>query len=288
MQNLIPKDPTALLTSLKSFLFAYGIKLLIALVIIIVGRIAIKIVRGIMKRIFTRMKVDTTLSAFGVNIIAGLMHAFIIIAALGEIGVETSSLVAIIGAASLAVGFALQGSLGNFAAGVLIIILKPFKIGDYVCAGGESGAVSDISIFTTSFTTPDNKVVMIPNTAIMGSAITNYTKENRRRIDLVIGIGYDDNIRKAEQVFKHILDNEPRILKDPAYTIGILELGDNSVNFAVRPWVETADYWPTYFDLMKNIKLHLDANGISIPYPQRDVHLYYPKQDEEEQKEIAE
>ncbi len=278
----MPQNMESIIETIKTFLIAYGFKLLLALVIIIVGRIAIKIVRKIVQHMFNRIKVDSTLSTFGLNIIAGIMHAFIIIAALGQIGVETSSLVAIVGAAGLAVGFALQGSLGNFASGVLIIVLKPFRLGDYVAAGGESGTVSDISIFTTTFTTPDNKIIILPNTAIMSSSITNYTKADHRRIDLVVGIGYDDDIRKAEQVFKNILENEPRVLKEPAYTIGVLELGDNSVNFAVRPWVATADYWPTYFDLMKNIKLQLDANGISIPYPQRDVHLHYPEQNTEE------
>ncbi len=266
----------------KSFLFTYGIKILIAIVIIIVGRIAIKIVRGILNRMFKRLKVEPTLAAFGTNITSGLLHVFVVIAALGELGVETTSFVAIIGAAGLAVGFALQGSLASFAAGVLIIVLKPFKIGDYINAGGESGTVTDIGIFAMTLNTPDNKVIIIPNTEVMGGSITNYSKEARRRIDLVIGIGYDDDIRKAEQIFKSILDNEERVLKDPAYTIGVLELGDNSVNFAVRPWVATSDYWPTYFDLMRKIKLTLDANGISIPYPQRDVHIHYPETEEKE------
>ncbi len=261
--------------AVKIFLINYGLKLLIALVIVIVGRLAIKIIRNILKKMFTKMKVEETLSAFLINIVSGLLHAFLVIAVLGQIGVDTTSFVAIIGAAGLAVGFALQGSLASFAAGVLIILLKPFKLGDFITAGGESGTVTDISIFSTRLNTPDNKVVIVPNTDIMGGSITNYSRENQRRIDLVIGVGYDDDLRRVEEIFKQILDAEPRVLKDPAYTIGVLELGDNSVNFAVRPWVKTSDYWPTYFDLMKKIKLTLDANGVSIPYPQRDVHVHY-------------
>ncbi len=275
------------LETIKTFLITYGVKLLIALVIVIVGRIAIKIIRNILKKMFTKLKVEDTLSAFLINIVSGLLHAFLVIAVLGQIGIDTTSFVAIIGAAGLAVGFALQGSLASFAAGVLIILLKPFKLGDFITAGGESGTVVDISIFSTRLNTPDNKAVIVPNTDIMGGSITNYSRENRRRIDLVIGVGYDDDLKKVEAIFKKILDADERILKDPAYTIGVLELGDNSVNFAVRPWVATSDYWPTYFDLMRKIKLTLDANGVSIPYPQRDVHVHYPEKDAKQIEEGA-
>lgn len=271
-------DTTAisqLWTTIQQMAVMYGLKFLLAILIFVVGRLVIKVLVGGLKKFFSKRKFDATLTSFGLNIISGLLTAFVVIAALGELGVQTSSFVAIIGAAGLAVGFALQGSLASFAAGVLIIVLHPFKIGDFISAGGSDGTVSDIGIFTTSLTTIDNKTVVIPNTEIMGSTITNYTAKKTRRIDLVIGIGYDDNIRKVEGVLKSVLNKTPGILADPPYTIGVLELADSSVNFAVRPWVATSDYWPVYFDLMRAIKLALDENGINIPYPQRDVHLHY-------------
>lgn len=199
---------------------------------------------------------------------------FIIIAALATLGVQTTSFIAVIGAAGLAIGFALQGSLSNFAAGVMIIIFRPFKVGDYVEVGGASGTVEAIHIFSTIVNTPDNKKIIIPNSRVSGDTITNYSANDIRRVDLVVGVSYGDDIRKAKQILEKILSEEQRILKDPPFTIGVMELGDSSVNFAVRPWVKTSDYWAVYFDLTERVKTTFDENGISIPFPQRDIHLF--------------
>lgn len=266
-------------TTTRGILLNYGLKILLALVILIVGRWVIKLIIRSLRKFFKKRNVEPTLTSFGLNIIYGTLMAFVIIAALGQVGIQTTSFVAILGAAGLAVGFALQGSLASFAAGVLIIILRPFKIGDFIEAGGATGTVKDIGIFSSTLKTPDNKIIIVPNTNIMGGNITNYNFEDKRRIDLVIGVGYDDDIRQVEQLLKSILESEERILPEPASTIGVLELADSSVNFAVRPWVNTSDYWPVYFDLLKNIKLTLDANGITIPYPQQDVYLHQITED---------
>jgi small conductance mechanosensitive channel len=202
---------------------------------------------------------------------------FVVIAALAQVGIQTTSLIAILGAASLAIGLALQGSLANFAAGVLLIIFRPFKGGDYVECGGTAGAVEEIQIFTTQLSSPDNKKIIIPNAKVLGDNITNYSAKETRRVDLVIGVGYTDDLQKVEQVLQDVLAKDERVLKDPAPTIAVMELADSSVNFAVRPWVKTADYWSVYFDLTKKIKLRFDAEGIAIPFPQRDVHLYQEK-----------
>ncbi len=266
-------------TTTRGIVLNYGLKILLALVILIVGRWVIKLIIRSLRKFFKKRNVEPTLTSFGLNIIYGTLMAFVIIAALGQVGIQTTSFVAILGAAGLAVGFALQGSLASFAAGVLIILLRPFKIGDFIEAGGATGTVKDIGIFSSTLKTPDNKIVIVPNTNIMGGNITNYNFEDKRRIDLVIGVGYDDDIRQVEQLLKSILESEERILPEPASTIGVLELADSSVNFAVRPWVNTSDYWPVYFDLLKNIKLTLDANGITIPYPQQDVYLHQITED---------
>jgi small conductance mechanosensitive channel len=198
--------------------------------------------------------------------------------ALSQVGIQTTSFIAILGAAGLAVGLALQGSLSNFASGVLIIMLRPFKSGDFIEAGGKSGSVEKIEIFSTELRTPDNKVIIMPNSAIMSGAIVNYSREKTRRIDLVIGVSYEADLKQAKQVLQNVLDEEPRLLKTPAYTVAVSELADSSVNFVVRPWVNTSDYWPTYFSLVENIKLALDDAGIAIPFPQMDVHLHKDSQ----------
>jgi len=189
------------------------------------------------------------------------------------LGVDTTSLIALLGAAGLAVGLALQGSLQNFAAGIMLIIFRPFKAGDFVDAGGTSGTVEAIKIFNTILKTPDNREVIIPNGAIYGGTITNFSARSTRRIDMVFGIGYDDDIRKAKDVIKGILESDDRILKDPEFLIAVGELAAHSINFNVRPWVNSGDYWPVKFDLNERIKLAFDENGISIPYPQMDVHM---------------
>ncbi len=256
---------------------AYGLKIIYAILIFVFGRFLIKLLIKGLRKVLVRSKLDPTLTIFCLNLAYFSLLVFVAIAALGQIGIQTTSIVAVLGAAGLAIGLALQGSLSNFASGILIIILKPFKLGDFIDGGGASGIVQNIGMINTSLLTPDNKLISIPNSNIMGGAVTNFSAENQRRMDLVIGVGYDDDIRKVEKVLCHILDNEERILKEPAYRVGVLELADSSVNFAVRPWVKTSEYWDVYFDLMKQIKLVLDANGITIPYPQRDIHLHQDK-----------
>ncbi|HML76008.1 MAG TPA: mechanosensitive ion channel, partial [Anaerohalosphaeraceae bacterium] len=198
---------------------------------------------------------------------------FVAIAALSRLGVETTSLVAVIGAAGLAVGLALQGSLSNFAAGVLLIIFKPFRVGDFVEVAGAKGMVQEIQIFTTVLHSPDNVRIIIPNSQVTGANIINYTANDRRRVDLVIGISYGDDIAKAKQVITSVLLSDKRVMRDPAPVVAVLGLGDSSVNIAVRPWVKADDYWPTYFDLTENIKVSLEQNGLTIPFPQRDIHI---------------
>jgi small conductance mechanosensitive channel len=256
------------------WLAVYGLKVVGAIAIFVIGRIVISLLIKAMRRLFKRSDTDETLSRFLINLTKGLLLTVLIIATVGALGVETTSFIAILGAAGLAIGFALQGSLSNFASGVLIIVFRPFKKGDYVEAGGVSGSVEEVAIFNTVMRTPDNKKVIVPNGDILGGAITNYSAMETRRIDLVFGIGYEDDIRKAKDLLVKIVSEDERVLKDPGPTVAVSELGDSSVNFVCRPWVKTSDYWAVYFDLTEKVKLTFDAEGISIPFPQRDVHLY--------------
>ena len=267
-----------LMVQVQNWVMVFGMKFVVAIVILIIGRLVAKILRNSVKKLMNKREVDQTLVSFICNLIYILILTFAIIAALGQLGIQTASFIAILGAAGLAIGFALQGSLSNFAAGVLLIVFRPFKAGDFVEAGGAMGAVEAINIFTTHLTTPDNKAVIIPNSKIMGDNITNFSAKDQRRVDMVFGIGYGDNIQKAKKVIEDVLTKDSRVLKDPAPTIGLAELGDSSVNFAVRPWVKTSDYWPVKFGINEEMKKQFDANGISIPFPQRDVHLFEHKE----------
>ncbi len=253
---------------------AFGLKILAAIAIFIFGRIGVRIVTGVVRRLMVRNEADITLTKFVVSLTRITLLTLVVVAAIRALGVEVTSFVAILGAAGLAIGFALQGSLANFAAGVMLMIFRPFKAGDYVEAGGTAGAVEAVQIFSTILKTPDNKRVIIPNSKITGDNIVNYSAMEQRRIDLVFGIGYGDDIKKAKEILEKILGEDDRILKDPAPTVAVSELADNSVNFVVRPWVKTADYWAVYFALTEKVKLTFDSEGISIPFPQRDVHLY--------------
>ncbi len=260
--------------TLLEWTYLYGPRIIGALAIVILGRIGVGIVTGIISRLMNRANVDQTLTRFVVNLTRIALLVFVLIAALGALGFETTSFVAVIGAAGLAVGFALQGSLSNFASGVMLVIFRPFSVGDYVEVGGQSGSVEEIHIFNTVLNTPDNKKVIIPNSKITGDNIVNYSAKETRRIDFVFGIGYDDDLLKAKRILENIIAEDNRILDDPAPTIAVAELGDSSVNFAVRPWVRTSDYWAVKFDITEKVKLVFDREGISIPYPQTDVHLY--------------
>ncbi len=271
LNTIIPK--------LQEWATFYGIKIIAALIIFIVGRWIAKLLRNILERIMRKGKVDETLISFVGHLTYILLITIIVIAALNQLGIQTTSFIAIIGAAGLAVGLALQGSLANFAAGVLMIIFRPFKVGDYIEAGGTAGTVNEITVFTTILTTPDNRVIIVPNAKITGDNIINYSAKDKRRMDLVCGVSYGDNLQKVKDVLNDVLMKESRVLKDPEPTIGVLELADSSVNFAVRPWVRTSDYWLVFFDLKEAIKKRFDEEGISIPFPQRDVHLYDLKRD---------
>ena len=271
-------DLANLMAQLQELIVVHGIKILIALVIFIVGRWIVKAIRNFLKSMMTKKNVDPEVNSFVSSLVYVTLLIFVIIAALAQVGIQTTSLIAVLGAASLAIGLALQGSLANFAAGVLLIIFRPFKVGDYVECAGTAGAVDEMQIFTTQLKSPDNKKIIIPNAKLLGDVITNYSAKDTRRVDLVIGVSYSDDLQKVEKVLNDIVSQDEKVLKDPAPTIAVLELADSSVNFAVRPWVKTADYWAVYFALTKNIKMRLDAEGISIPFPQRDVHLYQQKE----------
>jgi small conductance mechanosensitive channel len=263
-----------ILDKIYQLLTVYGIKVLAAVAIFVIGRWVAKGVRKLVERVMTRSKVDSTLVSFTANLVYIALLAFIVVAALGQLGIQTTSFIAILGAAGLAVGLALQGSLSNFAAGFLLIIFRPFKVGDYIEGAGVTGVVEAIQIFTTQLKTPDNKTVIVPNAKMTDDNIVNWTVKGTRRVDLVMGIGYEDDIDKARSIMAEIIAADSRVLKDPTPQIAVSELGDSSVNFVVRPWTRVEDYWGVYFDLTEKIKKAFDANGISIPFPQRDVHLY--------------
>ncbi len=256
------------------FLKEYSLKILAAIIIIIVGKwLARKITRLLMYPL-RKKEADISLVEFLENIIYYALFIAVLIAALGQLGINTTSLLTVVGAAGLAVGLALKDSLSNFASGIMLIFFKPFKSGDFIKAGDVTGTVQKISIFNTILHTPDNQKIFAPNSSIANNVITNVTANPIRRVDLVVGISYDDDIRKAKTALGDILTSDSRILEDPAPMIAVSELADSSVNLVVRPWVNSSDYWDVFFDLTEAIKIELDAQGISIPYPQRDVHLF--------------
>jgi small conductance mechanosensitive channel len=255
---------------MKTSALEFGINLLTAIVIFYVGRLGVSLITRGIRKVMEAQEVDKTLVSFVTNLISMIL----LVIAVGALGVQTTSFIAILGAAGLAVGLALQGSLSNFASGVLIIIFRPYKVGDFIEGAGIAGVVEDVQILTTILKTGDNKQIIVPNSQIMGGIITNYSANDRRRIDMVIGVSYDDDLDKTRSVLEELIAAEDRILKDPAHTIAVSELGDSSVNFVVRPWVSTADYWGVKFDLTEAIKKRFDQEGISFPFPQQDVHLY--------------
>jgi small conductance mechanosensitive channel len=255
----------------------YGLKVLAAIAILIIGKWVSKIFKSVVGKTLSRREVDETIISFVSSMTYYILLVVFVLAALSQLGIQTTSFVAIIGAAGLAIGLALQGSLANFAAGFLMIIFRPFKVGDYIEGAGTAGTVEKIQIFTTQLKTPDNKTVIIPNASLTAGNIVNYSTKGTRRCDLVFGIGYEDDIDKARKILEEIIAADDRILKDPAPLIAVSELADSSVNFVVRPWVKADDYWGVYFDLTEKGKNRFDEEGISIPFPQRDVHLYEHK-----------
>jgi small conductance mechanosensitive channel len=268
----------AILQKIWELTTIYGIKVLAALVIFIVGRWIAKGFRKLINRVLEKRNVDLTLVKFLGNLTYIILLTFFVVAALGQLGIQTTSFIAIIGAAGLAIGLAMQGSLANFAAGFLMIIFHPFKVGDFIEGAGVAGTVEEIQIFTTQLKTPDNKTIIIPNSKISGDNIVNYTTKGTRRVDMVVGIGYESDIDKAREILEELVTSDERVLKDPAHKIGVVELADSSVNFVVRPWVNLADYWDVWFDLTEKVKKRFDEAGISIPFPQRDIHVYEHKE----------
>ena len=261
------------LENLYDILTDYSLRILAAIAIFVIGKWISKLISKLVTKSMTKANMDATLINFMEHLSYTALLVFVIISALGALGIKTAQFVAIIGAAGLAVGLALQGSLSNFAAGVLMLIFKPFKIGDFVEISGTAGTVASIQIFNTILTSPDNVKIIIPNSKATGDNIKNYSVNGTRRVDLVIGVSYEDDLNKAQKVILDVINSDDRILKDPAPVVAVFELADSSVNFVVRPWTTAANYWAVYFDLTEKIKLALDANDITIPFPQRDIHL---------------
>jgi small conductance mechanosensitive channel len=260
--------------TLAAIVLPWAIKIIFALAIFIVGRMLAKSITSLIRKVMRKSNMDEALVKFLGGIIYTVLLVAVILAAIDTLGVNVTSLLAILGAAGLAVGLALKDSLSNFAAGVMIMIFRPFKIGDFVTTGGVSGVVDEIGLFCVLMHTGDNQRIIIPNSAVYGNTITNTSALPTRRIDLVIGISYDANIGTAKQIIEGIIGADERILADPAPVIAVAELADSSVNLVVRPWVSTADYWAVRFHLLETIKVKLEEGGISIPFPQRDVHIY--------------
>ncbi len=253
----------------------YALNIAIAIVIFFIGKwIAKKIADFARKLMIKNKNIDDTLANFLDDIIYYVLMVVVLLTAVKQLGVDTTSFFAILGAAGLAIGLALKDSLGNLASGVMIIMFRPFNVGDVITAAGVTGKVEEVSIFNSILITPDNQKIIVPNGAILGGSITNINAKPERRVDLVVGISYDDDIKKAKDILNSIVEADERVLKDKGITVAVSELADSSVNFVVRAWVNTPDYWNVKFDLTENIKVTFDNEGISIPYPQQDVHHY--------------
>jgi len=259
---------------INTYVIPWGLRIIMALVIFVVGRWVARGVVRVNERIMKKARLDDMLTAFLGNILYTVLLLVVVIAALDQLGVQTTSLLAVFGAAGLAVGLALKDSLANFSSGVMMIIFHPFKVGDFIEAAGQSGLVEEVRIFSTVLRTGDNREVIVPNGHIYGGPIVNYSARSTRRIDLVVGIGYDDDIGKARQLIEAVLAADERILKDPAPAVSVADLAESSINLNIRPWVNSADYWNVRSDLLQGLKQTFDANGISIPYPQQDVHMH--------------
>jgi len=252
----------------------YGPPLIKALVVFIIGRWVVKFIVGLIGKLMKKRGIDPAITSFLTSLLGSVGLILVIITAIEMMGVETTSFVAILGAGTLAIGFALQGSLGNFAAGVMLLIFRPFKVGDYVEVAGTAGTVDEQAVFATVLKTPDNRKIIIPNSAITDGNITNYSAHPTRRVDMVMGVSYADDLKGVKDAITKILESDERVLKDPAPTVAVSELADSSVNFVVRPWCNAPDYWAVKFDLTERMKVELEAAGFSIPFPQRDVHMY--------------
>ncbi|MDN7124455.1 mechanosensitive ion channel [Pseudidiomarina sp. 1APP75-32.1] len=261
-------------TDNQELIVSYTIKFVVAILILIIGKMIANSVAKLIGRGMQRKGVDGAVISFLSAIVKSVIFIAAVLMALSQVGVQTTSFIAILGAAGLAIGLSLQGSLSNMASGVLIITFRPFRAGEYVEAGGVAGTVQEVNIFQTVLKTPDNKVVFVPNAQITSQPITNYSREDTRRVDLLIGVSYDADLHKTKEVLESVLKADDRLLEDPAWNIQVHALNNSSVDFIVRPWVNVGDYWPVYWDLMREIKIALDKNDIGIPYPQMDVHLH--------------
>jgi small conductance mechanosensitive channel len=267
------KSIDKIIETVMTYISMYGIKIIGSIVIFIIGKWIANSLTKFTKRLLVKSKVDDTLVTFVGNLTYAVLLVFVVLAALNNLGINTTSFVAILGAAGLAVGLALQGSLSNLGAGVLLIMFRPFKANDFIDAGGAMGTVEAIHIFNTILKTPDNRVVIVPNSNIISGNITNFSAKETRRIELIFGVSYSDDLKKVKQELIDIVSSDERILKDPEPMVAVHELADSSVNFVVRPWVKSADYWNVFFDLKEKVKIRFDEKGISIPFPQRDVHM---------------
>lgn len=250
-----------------------------AILIFYIGKFVVGIIVRTVRRIMAKRDIEDTLENFVLSLLRMVLMVFVIIATVGALGMQTTSFVAVLGAAGLAIGLALQGSLSNFASGVLIVLFKPYRVGDWVEAAGIAGTVVRVEILTTIFKTGDNKQIIVPNGQVMGSIITNYSANETRRVDMVVGVSYADDLDKVRATLEELIAAEDRILDEPEHKIAVSELADSSVNFIVRPWVKTEDYWGVMFDLTEAIKKRFDKEGISFPFPQQDVHLYQASAD---------
>jgi small conductance mechanosensitive channel len=260
---------------LMPMLSDWVIKIFIALLIYLIGKWIAKRVTNVVKKLMNARDADPTLVNFLSNVVYAILLVAVILAALDTLGLPVTSLLAIVGAAGLAIGLALKDSLGNFASGVMLVMFRPFKKGDFVEVAGVAGSVQEIRIFSTTLTTPDNKLIIIPNAQVASGTITNYSANDQRRVDLVFGVGYDDDLKVARDVLTRLCAEHPKVLDDPETKIFVMNLGDSSVDFAVRPWEKTEDYWAVYSDLLEQAKVELEAAGCNIPYPQTDVHLHH-------------
>jgi small conductance mechanosensitive channel len=267
-------DFELILEQLASLFTAWGLKILGAVAVLIIGRMVARWARRLITRVMSRGTADATLVPFVSGLAYYLIVAFVAVAVLGMVGVQTASMVAVLGAAGLAVGLALQGTLSNFASGVMLLVFRPFSVGDYIDAGGTAGSVQAVGLFSTTLNTPDNVKIVVPNSAVYGSTIKNYTANPTRRNDMVVGVSYDDDLELAVRTIRRVLDSDDRVLKDPEPVVAISELGDSSVNIVVRPWCTKEDYWNLRFDMMRALKEQLEGAGCSIPYPQRDLHVH--------------
>jgi len=274
MQNQAGWDVDRAIEAMTQIVSTWGLRVLGALLLLVVGWMICKAVRRSARKALQATRIDATLVPFASSLIYYSLLTFLILAVLSLFGIQTTSFIAVLGAAGLAVGFALQGTLGNFASGVMLLIFRPFRVGDYVEAGGTAGTVQEIGIFATTLHSPDNVRIVVPNSAVHGSIVKNYSHNETRRNDMVFGISYGDDIGKAIEVIHRVVTSDERVLTDPAPVIAVAELADSSVNLVVRPWCRGPHYWDLRFELTRRVKEELEAAGCSIPFPQTDVHLH--------------